>query len=236
MYENVMGIVLKSANYRDNDRMLTLFTREKGKLDALSRGCRKQGASLKAVSDVFCCSQLQLYEKNGRYFVTQGVLRESFYDLRKDMKALMTATVLTEVTGQVATTEPNQRLFALLVNALYAAMKGQDTYSVFVFFLFKLLNILGLKPELDVCVACGKKPAGAKLNIALGGAVCEECPGESAERAWLDKIRQIYTLPSKKISQFQIHGDRRLFDLAKRWMEDVLERPIRSMALLEAVL
>ena len=235
MYENVMGIVLKSVNYRENDRMLTLFTREKGMLSALARGCRKQDGSLKAVSDLFCCSDLQLYEKGGRYFVTQGVLRESFYELRRDIKALMTATVLAEATAQVATAEPNPRLFALLVNALYSAMKGQDAMSVFVFFQFKLLDILGLRPELGQCVSCGAA-AAPKLNLALGGAVCEACPGESVNPVWLDKIRQVYRLPSKKMNQFTVDGDRGLFLLAKRWMENVLERAPRSIALLETVL
>ena len=146
---------------------------------------------------MFCCSDLQLYEKGGRYFVTQGVLRESFYGLRRDIKALMTATVLAEATAQVATAEPNPRLFALLVNALYSAMKGQDAMSVFVFFQFKLLDILGLRPELGQCVSCGAA-AAPRLNLALGGAVCEACLGSQSTLSGWTKSARCINCPPKK--------------------------------------
>ena len=94
-------------------------------------------------------------------------------------------------------------------------MKGQDAMSVFVFFQFKLLDILGLRPELGQCVSCGAA-AAPKLNLALGGAVCEACPGESVNPVWLDKIRQVYKLPSKKMNQFTVDGDRGLFQMCIR--------------------
>ena len=78
MTENHLAIVLRSADYKDNDKMLTLLTPEKGKVSALARGIRKQGSSLFGTADVFSCTEFGFYIKKERYIVTQAVLKNSF--------------------------------------------------------------------------------------------------------------------------------------------------------------
>ena len=119
MTENHLSIVLRAADYKDNDKMLTLLTREKGRISALARGVRKQGSELFGTSDVFCCTEYGFYIKNGKYIATQGVLKNSFYNIRSDIEALLTASALCEICESASTEEQeNTRLFALLAGAL----------------------------------------------------------------------------------------------------------------------
>ena len=119
MDENSLCMVLRATNYRESDRMLTLFSREHGRIDALARGCRKQGSPLLASCDVFCCADFAFHVHKGRYFVTQAAIRENFFALRQNMQALMTAAVLSEVCERVVMpAEGNPRLFALLAGAI----------------------------------------------------------------------------------------------------------------------
>lgn len=68
------AIVLRYANYRDNDRMLTLFSPTRGRLEALARGCRKPKSPLVSGSEIFALGDYALYEKNGRNTVVSCML------------------------------------------------------------------------------------------------------------------------------------------------------------------
>ena len=79
------AIVLKSIDYRESDRLLTMFTAEKGKLTAGIRGVRKKGAKLNFASQPFCFAEYVLVEKGDKYTVKSAYLYDGFYPLRTDI-------------------------------------------------------------------------------------------------------------------------------------------------------
>lgn len=226
-------IVLRVSNYKESDKMLTLFSREWGRVEALARGCRKPTSALLASTDVLCCAQFGFHIKEGRYYVTQAEPKTNFYDIRKNMNALMMALLLLEICEKtVMPAEPNGRLFALLAGALYALANGGDAKRVFLYFAYKMLDILGLRPMLDRCVVCGK-PAANKLNIALGGAVCEDCPGEEVPAGYLEKIAEILQTPSKNIGKSKLPFDAAFYALAVRWLKSALDFEPKTLTLIK---
>lgn len=235
MYQTDLCVVLRGSNYRDNDRMLTLFSRERGRIDALARGCRKQGSSLLPASDVFCCGEYQFYQKGDRFVVTQAVLKDNFFGLRKNIRALMTGTVFLEVAEKtVMRSVPNPRFFALLVNALYALEQGQNAKIVFSYFVFRLLDILGVRPVLENCVLCGN-PQVAKLNIQAGGATCSHCPGKRVSQSLFADLAKLYALPPKRLAEFQPSAKEELAAWSRSWLVEALEQEPRSLKLMDAV-
>lgn len=236
MSENSLCIVLRATNYRESDRMLTLFSKEYGRIDALARGCRKQGSSLLASCDVFCCADFGFNKSGGRYFVTQAVIRENFFAIRQDIRALMTSAVFSEVCEKtVLPGEANPRLFALLAGAYYALDKGKDPRQVFVFFVIKLLDILGLRPVTGRCAVCGAAPA-ARINLSAGGMVCLNCPGEDAPAELSALIEAILTMPSKNIGSLDGALDDKILDIAMQWLTYTLESEPKSIKLLKSVI
>ena len=76
------GIVLRYANYRDHDRMLTLLSPRLGRGDLLSRGCRRPKSPLMPASELFVSGEFVLFEKNERAVLTSCALQDTFYPLR----------------------------------------------------------------------------------------------------------------------------------------------------------
>lgn len=218
MNENHLAIVLRSADYKDNDKMLTLLTAKKGKISALARGIRKQSSTMFGTADIFCCSEFGFYIKNERYIVTQSLLKKSFYNIREDFKRLITASAIIEIVETVSTEEQeSSRLFALLAASLYALDNRKNEESIFLFFCIKLLDILGMRPETDKCVLCGKRGCN-KINIYKGGVVCENCVGEFVNEDFLKHIKNILSTPSKNMSGQEYDIDLKAIDLASRWI------------------
>ena len=83
------AIVLRRADYRDYDRMLTLFSPEHGRIDAVARGCRRAKSALVNASEVFTAGQFTIHGRGGRHSVIQCEIKDSFFDLRYDYERLV---------------------------------------------------------------------------------------------------------------------------------------------------
>jgi len=83
------GVVLRYANYRDNDRMLTLFTREAGLVSVCARGCRRPKSPLAAAGEAFVYGEFSIFEgRGGKRMLDSFALLESFYPIREDIARL----------------------------------------------------------------------------------------------------------------------------------------------------
>ncbi len=236
MYEGSLGIVLRSADYKDYDRMLTVFTKDKGKVSALARGSRKQGSPLLPISELFCCAEYSFYKTKTRCSINQAEIRKSFFNIRGDVVALTVASIMSDICDKAVMEEqPNPMLFALLASALYCLDKGCDPCGVIIFFTFKALDILGLRPHLDSCVVCGDK-AEDKVNISLGGAVCAHHEGEKVKRSTLAAISRIFHVPSKNMENELPPADDELLSLAERWLTYSLEYQSKGFKLLHSMI
>ena len=100
------AIVLRHADYREHDRMLTLFSPTLGRVEALCRGCKKIGSPLLACSEFFAFGEYVLYTGKGRMTVTSCNLTESFYPLRSDWDKLKYATYMLSVCEAIV--QPNE--------------------------------------------------------------------------------------------------------------------------------
>ena len=95
------GLVLKYNNLGEADRILTLLTKDKGKIKAYAKGCRRPKSSLTSSCEIFAYSDFILFKGTNFYHVSNGELRESFYDLRKDLVRLSYAVYFAELADTV---------------------------------------------------------------------------------------------------------------------------------------
>ena len=174
------AIVLRYANYRDNDRMLTLFSPTKGRIEALARGCRRARSPLLNASELFALGDFELYEKGGRITVTGASLIETFYPLRSDFDRLACGTYLLNLAeAAVQPGENAQELFMLLLHTLSRlTFTEQEWKPLLAGFLLHYAAIEGYKPRLLHCVTCGRLIAEgehAYFDMQEGGLCCESC-------------------------------------------------------------
>ena len=85
MYEKTEGIVLRETEYKDADKLLTVLTREHGKITVKARGVKSGRSRSKAACQLLTYSEFTLLEKQGRYVITEAVPKEMFSELRTDI-------------------------------------------------------------------------------------------------------------------------------------------------------
>ncbi len=136
------ALVLRTVNYGENDRMVTLLTAGRGKIGAAMKGVRKAGAKLNFAAQPFCFAEYTLAERAGRKTVINASLYDGFYSLREDMKTYYTAVCVLEACDALLPEEmPSGELLVFAVNALKDLCAGKE-YAL-VSFLCEALALAG---------------------------------------------------------------------------------------------
>lgn len=161
------GIVLQAMDYKDNDKLLTLFSPSLGKITAGIRGVKKPKAKLAFSAQPFCFCEYVLAEKGGRHTVTSAYLHESFFNLRTDILRFYTACAAAEVCLAILPeNEAYDGLFIGLIECLKTlSLSEEDVAEIFCSFLLIALRESG-------------------YPIDLG--YLEECDGDIGDRIWFD--------------------------------------------------
>jgi len=179
------AIVLRSRVYGEADRILSLFTKEWGKISAIAKGVRKPTSRLRGAVQLFSHTHLVLYTGKNLDTVTQGEADEDFSFLQDDLDRLATASYCAELVERLTLeNQPIPKLFQLLLAALRTLRWGEPVLVARVFEM-QLLAILGYRPRLDDCVVCGQKRRVLGLDnqetgpvwfsIEKGGVICPAC-------------------------------------------------------------
>lgn len=232
------GIVLRHANYRDNDRILTIFTREQGTVTASARGCRKCGSGLLACSELFTYGEFALFEGRGRYTVDACDVRERFYPIREDMDRLAAGAYMLSVTESCTPKgQQSEELFDLLYYALsYASYGKQAPVDVALCFLARCLAVLGYTPRLTSCARCGRdlrSLPGLGFDPHAGGAVCGACMGPDSlavSPLALEAVRRMLLLSNQDMQKVALPAQVRaeLKAALNAYAEHALERKFRA--------
>jgi DNA repair protein RecO (recombination protein O) len=206
------AIVLRRINLGETDRLIVLYTREKGKLSGVAKGARRATSKLAASTEP---------GNYGRYFiavgkeldvVTQAESLQSFTNIRRDLDRIGQASYLLElVNAMVEEREPNYELFDTLLSSLYLLENEADPQIVARYFDLQIMSLMGYRPELDVCLRCGAQPAadGITFSPSLGGRVCDECGPLPSDVIYLsresvDVIRRLLAADAKQVREMTL--------------------------------
>ena len=144
------AIVLRSIDYKDNDKLLTLFSPTLGKITAGARGVKKPKAKLSFAAQPFCFAEYVLAEKGGRYTVTSAYMHESFYALRTDVTRFYAACAAAEVCNHILLeNDALEGTFIAFIGFLKAvALSEDDPAEALVTFLLVALHESGYPIDL----------------------------------------------------------------------------------------
>lgn len=171
------ALVLFSRPMGEADRLLTLFTLEKGKLTAKAPGARKVKSKLAAVVELFTCNSLQLFWGRSMATVTQGRVEASFSGIREDIKSYALGMYFGELVEKlVEEGEAEPELFALLFQSFDLLHHGRvDNELLQCYFQLKLLSLLGYSPHFKNCLYCGGTAPPFFWTVGGGGLFCVNC-------------------------------------------------------------
>ncbi|MBQ3864529.1 MAG: DNA repair protein RecO [Clostridia bacterium] len=171
----VHALILRVSDYGEEDRMLTLLTKEAGILHAGAKGARKPKNRLFGVTDVFCLAEMILESRGQNLFVRQVSLMDSLYNLRVHPLAVAYAGFLCAVCeAAVPQQEEDEELYEAVLRAMFLLREGMEPKSVAVPLLMFLFRKGGFYPNLSGCVHCGDRDAD-RFSIEHGGLICARC-------------------------------------------------------------
>ncbi len=176
MLFKVKGLVIKTVDLSESDRIMTLFTDEYGLLSVYANNSRSLKSRYMAAAQMFCYSSYVLYKKGDRFWVREVELIESFFGLRSDIRKLALASYLCELLSDVMTNEQDADSLRLALNVFYAIEHDLAPLDrIKAAFELRLVSQIGFMPDLDGCAECGMTEGEFYLDIIDGTIRCREC-------------------------------------------------------------
>lgn len=240
------GIVIKQVNFGESNKILTILTRDNGKIQAVARGARRVKNRLLAATQLFCYSNFIFYQGKSMIYMNQAELREAFYNLRIDLKKLTYSSYILELINTVTQeNEKEEKIFLLLVHTLkhMAYSKDMDANLITLAFQIKLIALAGYAPYLDNCVSCGN-PLHEKIKISakMGGILCPRCFHFDTYAMGLNqKGRQILFFvlhqPLSKLKELDLSEGitRQLIKIMNTYISICLEKSFHSLDFLNII-
>lgn len=180
------AILLRVVDFGESDRIAHLLTPEVGRLTVIAKGARRSVRRFPGTLDVFNHLRISVRRRPraGMAFLEQAVLISPFLGLRERPTRFALAGYLLELLDRLAPENSNRpdarRLFAFAHSALCTLESAVPDRCLRVLVELRVLDALGLRPELRHCVRCGSPPlARAGFLVADGGIVCDRHAAES---------------------------------------------------------
>lgn len=174
----VDAVILRHSDYGEADRLLTLFTREAGKLRAIAKGVRKMQSRKAGHLEPFTQVTLLLAQGHDLWIVTQAEATELFQPLRESLPLIGYAGYVVELLDRFTYEEgQNWQLFQLLVETLKRLASEPDPFVPVHYYEMRLLDLMGFRPLLFECASCGKaiQPEDQYFSAERGGVLCPDC-------------------------------------------------------------
>lgn len=173
------AIVLRRLAYGETDKILTLYSRERGRFSAIAKGARKPISRLSGATEVLTLTRFGLATGKSLDVVSQAEIKESFPRLRSDLNRLAHALYLADlVDHSVEDHESNPILYDLLIAGLYLLQRDIAPELVARWFEVQLIQDLGYAPDFAVCGVCADRVDAGLVNetlalsISHGSVIC----------------------------------------------------------------
>lgn len=219
--------------------MLTIFTRARGKVQAIVKGVRKPKSRLRGGVQPLTLSDFQMYEGRSLDTVTQVEVRDPFYPLGQDLTRMTYATYMADLTdGMLPEKEKNEPVFSLLLSSWRLLGEEAEPELVALMFELRMMALAGYWPETTTCVHCHETPGSDtrhKFSYQLGGLLCYRCweadtSAAAISPASLAVMRQLLRMPPAMLPRLKVTApvSRQLDEILHNYIKYRLERNLRS--------
>jgi len=183
------GIIIRSMDYGESHKIISVYTRHHGKIGIMVHGAKKLSNRFASVSLLFTYGQFVIYKANSMGTLKQGELLQSNHQLREDLHYAAYAAYISELIDRLMPeNESNEEMFEQLMASFEALQSGKDAETIMHIMEMKMLELTGYMPQLDACASCGAKldqgietSDRIRLSIAQGGVLCTLCAAKDAQ-------------------------------------------------------
>ncbi len=246
MYLTIQAIVLRVTDYNDRDALLTVLSRNHGKLTIKARGLRRKNSPLIAPCQLLAYGEFTLFEYRGQYTINEAHSIELFQSLRRDLTRLSLGTYFAQVAELISLEDlPNPELQSLLLNSLYALSKlGLPEPLVKAVFELRAACLAGYTPDLYGCHICGSQNPD-RFDLSAGQLECRGCHVGSGggirmpvTPGLLEAMRYICLCDPKRLFGFQVGEGtlEQLGQLSEAYLTTQLERGFSALDFYKSLL
>lgn len=210
MLEKCEGIVIRVNDYGETNKIVTIYTREWGKVGVMARGAKKPNSRLAAITQPFTYGYYLVQTGRGLGGLQQGEIISSMKAIKKDIFLTAYASYIAELTDKsTEDRKSNPFLFELFYQILNYINEGLDPEVITLIYEMKMLNMLGLYPVLDKCSVCGCTEGRYSFSIREGGLLCHRCVEKDPYRfdisqAAIKLLRVFYYIDLKRLGNISI--------------------------------
>lgn len=236
------AVVIRTQKLGEADRIVTLITRNHGRVRAVAKGVRRTKSKFGARLEPGSYVDIQLYTGKTFDVVTQVESIENFGDaIASDYQKWTIAAAMLEAAERFTTNEgdPALQQFLLVVGALKAlAHESHDAALILDAYLLRSLAVAGYAPSMTICSRCEAPGPHRYFSLVGGGSVCADCrPSASATPApeTLQLMSDLLTSNWEGADQSELRYRREASGLIAAYLQWHLERGLRSLPLVERV-
>lgn len=227
------AVVLGSTDWHETSQIITFYTRDFGKIRGVAKGARRKKSKFSPL-EILSHHTIVFYEREDKdlYTLSECQTKETFPNIRKDIKKVAYGAYLIELVDATSTSEKNEALFDLFLKALHFLEKREDSEIIIRAFETRLLGILGFGLHLDTCLICKQKlKNNFKFNPGLGGLICIHHPQDGIRIS--EETRKFLKSPGIKKTSSETRKE--LKTVLQNFILYHIEKRLKSLDFLEAI-
>jgi DNA repair protein RecO (recombination protein O) len=179
MYLLTEGIVLNQNNFKEYDKVVTIYTLEKGKIKTIFKSVNKPNAKLLSLTQVGNEVELQLYYVGDSFLkVTGGRLIDGNFEIKQSYERYVYLCRILEVVDKLTLDFlPDSKKYFLIKRAMSLLNSTSKPELIYYAFVLRWIKLCGYQPEIFRCMKCKKKFEEKVwwFDFTNGGLICSEC-------------------------------------------------------------
>ena len=169
---SVEGIVISTTDYKESSRIINIFTKDKGIIGCISKGCKSLKSKLRLLSEKMAYANFQIsYKENGLSTLIDGDIIDYFINIKSDIIKVSYLSYITELSSSVYKESEDNEVYNLMINGIKKIEEGFDPKVITNILELQYLEYLGINLNLDSCVKCGSTKV-VTISLSKGGYVC----------------------------------------------------------------
>lgn len=245
------AINLKAYNLSESDKIMVMYSRDKGLIRGVAKGVKKPKSKLGARMDLLVANKLMLHKGRNLDTISQAEALNTFNATRRNMDKIFYSMYISEVVNNFGVEDDpcSAVIFDLLYEALNTVSQAPDKVRILTAvlkFQLKMMRVSGFSLELDRCLCCGKPIVNESMYFSgrLGGVVCRECNAHYGLSDIMHyKLRDFMSVLANTefdtVSEYEEKANEKIclvcFELLKAYINAHSVRKFNSTAILQEV-
>ena len=204
------GIVVSETNYSESSKILQIFTKDYGLISVMSKGSRNVKSKLRGISNKLSYASYDIsYKKEGMSTLLDGSNIDTLRNIITDIDKVTYLAYIIDLTIQVYKHSEAKEIYPILISIIKKLNEDYDPDILTYIYELKLLDFLGIRPNVDSCSICGNTKNILTISVSDGGYVCSECyrGGKIYSSNIIKLIRMFIYVDIDNISKISIKDD-----------------------------